>query len=371
MMIPVSEPFELKKSKKYLLDCIASGWVSSQGPYIQKFEDKFADFLGVKYAVTTTSGTTAIHLALASIDLKPKDEVIVPTFTMLSSVTPILYLNARPVFVDCTPDSWTMDVGKVEKKITSKTKAIIAVHIYGHPADMDPLIKLAKKYHLYLIEDAAESLGSRYKNRKTGSIGDLSCFSFYANKLITTGEGGIVATNDSRLAGRLRLLKDMAHSSTQRFLHEELGYNYRFTNLQAALGYSQILTIQKRIRLKKQMAGLYVKYLKNIKALTLPVELPWASSTYWMYGILVNPVYGITRNQLADKLRRYGIDTRNFFIPMHRQPVLKKMGLVPRESFPVSDDISQRGLYLPSAIGIKKETIKKICQKIQLIYEKM
>ena len=238
--IPVNEPAISKNALKYVTDCIKTGWVSSSGKYLKDFEEKFAKFLGVKHAITTTNGTTALHLAILALGIKKGVEVILPSHTMMSSAAAIVYTGATPVLVDVERDSWNMDVSQIEEKISKRTKAIMPVHIYGHPVDMDPIIALAKKYHLYIIEDAAESTGAEYKRKLTGTLGDIGCFSFYANKIITTGEGGMMVTNNDKIANHARLLKDMAHSPQKRFLHKEIGFNFRMTNLQAALGVAQL-----------------------------------------------------------------------------------------------------------------------------------
>ncbi len=365
MFIPVAQPVITKNAKKYLLDCIDSGWVSSKGPYVERFEKAFAEYHGVRFATTTTSGTTALHLALVALRIGNGDEVIVPTFTMIAPVFAILYTGAKPVLVDCEKLTWNMDVSQIEKKINEKTKAIIAVHIYGHPVDMDPVLELAKKYNLSIIEDAAEGLGSLYKGKKVGSFGDVSCFSFYANKLVTTGEGGIVLTKDKTLHERLKRLKDMSHSFKRRFLHTEVGYNFRMTNLQAALGLAGFEIIKQSIQKKRKIAKLYLQSLKHIDGLFLPVEMPWAKHIYWMFCILLNGSFRMSRQAFRKKLLSRAIETRDFFIPMHRQPALLKMGLFKKESYPVADDIYERGIYLPSGLMLTDKEIRYVCKSIK------
>ncbi len=363
--IPVNEPAISKNALKYVTDCIKTGWISSSGQYLKDFEEKFAEYLGVKHAITTTNGTTAIHLAILALGIKKGDEVILPSHTMMSSAAAIVYTGATPVLVDVERDSWNMNVSQIEKKITKRTKAIMPVHIYGHSVDMDPIIALAKKYHLYIIEDAAESTGAEYKGRLTGTIGNIGCFSFYANKIITTGEGGMIVTNNDKVAAHARLLKDMAHSPQKRFLHKEIGFNFRMTNLQAALGVAQLEEVKKYIQKKRWMAALYNKELSKIKGLTLPIERSWAKSVYWMYGVLVEKDFGLSRDEFMKKLSEKGVDTRTFFIPMHRQPILRKMGLFKGEKYPVSDEIGRRGLYLPSGLAITKKQIEIVCRAIK------
>ena len=363
--IPVNEPAISKNALKYVTDCIKTGWISSSGKYLKDFEQKFSKFLGVKHAITTTNGTTALHLAVLALGIKEGDEVILPSHTMMASVAAIVYTGATPVLVDVERDSWNMDVSQIEKKINKRTKAIMPVHIYGHPVDMDPVIALAKKYRLYIIEDAAESTGAEYKGKQTGTIGDIGCFSFYANKIITTGEGGMMVTDNDKVADHARLLKDMAHSPQKRFLHKEIGFNFRMTNLQAALGVAQLEEVKKYIQKKRWMAALYNKRLSKIEGLTLPIEHDWAKNVYWMYGILVEKDFGISRDEFMQKLFRKGIDTRTFFIPMHRQPALRRLGLFKGEKYPVSDEIGRLGLYLPSGLAITKEQIEIVCRAIK------
>lgn len=362
--IPVNEPQIAKNALRYVTDCIKTGWISSTGSYIKLFEKNFAEYLGARHAITTTSGTSALHLALASLGIKKGDEVILPAHTMMSSAAAVVYTGATPVLIDVERDTWNININQIADKITKNTKAIMPVHIYGHPVDMDPILALARKYKLWVVEDAAESTGAEYKRRKTGTIGDIGCFSFYANKIITTGEGGMLVTNDDKIAARARLLKDMAHSPKQRFLHEEIGFNYRMTNLQAALGVAQLEEIEKYIRKKRWMGSLYSEMLSKIKGITLPVERPWAKNVYWMYAVLIEDSFGISRDNSMKKLGDRGVDTRTFFVPIHRQPALRKLGLFKGEKYPVSDEIAKKGLYLPSGLTINEKQIRAVCKVI-------
>ena len=365
--IPVNEPAISKNALKYVTSCIKTGWISSAGNYLKDFEEKYAKFLGVKHAITTTNGTTALHLALLALGIKKGDEVILPSHTMMSSAAAIVYTGATPVLVDVESDTWNMDVSQIEKKINKRTKVIMPVHIYGHPVDMNFVIDLAKKYQLYIVEDAAESIGAKYKGKLTGTLGDIGCFSFYANKIITTGEGGMIVTSNDKIAKHARLLKDMAHSPQKRFLHKEIGFNFRMTNIQAALGVAQLEEVNKYIQKKRWMADLYNKKLSKIKGLTLPTERGWAKNVYWMYGIMVEKEFGITRDEFMQRLYQKEIDTRTFFIPLHRQPALKRLGLFKGEKYPVSDEISRKGLYLPSGLAITEKQIKTVCITIENI----
>ncbi len=364
MRIPVNEPIITAEAKKFVNEALDSGWVSSAGKYIEEFEREFAKFIGVKHAITTTNGTTALHLALASLDIKEGDEVIVPTFTMVASVDAILYTGATPVFIDCEPDTFCMDVSQLEKKITKKTKAIMPVHIYGHPVDMDPLLEIAKKYDLSVVEDAAEVHGATYKGKMCGSMGHMNAFSFYGNKIITTGEGGMVVTNDDKLAARARTLKDLAHSPKKRFWHEEIGYNYRMTNMQAALGLGQLQHVHEFVEKKQWMAREYEKGIKAIKGIKVPTTKEYATNVYWMYAILVDDQFPMTKDELRAALIEKGIDTRDFFYSVASMP-LGKPFVKPGEKFPVAEDIEKRGLYLPSGLAITQEQIAYVCSAIK------
>jgi perosamine synthetase len=373
-MIPVNEPLLGKEEVNKVLTCLKTNWISSQGKYLNEFEEKFAQYCGLRYGICTTSGTTALHLALATLGIGPGDEVLIPTFTMAATAFAVCYCGATPVGIDSESETYNIDLEKVsdylwkqEKKGKVKVKAILPVHLYGHPVDMDPLLDMAGRFSIPVIEDAAEAHGAEYKGRKCGSFGAFGCFSFYANKIITTGEGGMVVTDDPGLAEKARRLKDLAHSTGKRFLHTDLGFNYRMTNLQAALGVAQLKKIDRHIQKKRWMAKEYEKGLKGIPGLRLPIEKPWAKSVYWMYGILVEKEFGRTRDELMGWLKRQGIDSRSFFVPMHRQPVFnrgarkfKKFG-----SYPVAEKLSAEGFYLPSGLTISREQIEYICRQIK------
>ncbi|MGB8707623.1 MAG: DegT/DnrJ/EryC1/StrS family aminotransferase [Dehalococcoidia bacterium] len=368
-MIPVCEPFLSGKELEYVTDCLKTNWISSQGKYVEQFEQSFAAYCGCEYGISTTSGTTALHLALASLGIGSGDEVIVPAFTMISTAFAIIYTGAKPVLVDAEPETWNIDVTKIEQKITRRTKAILPVHIYGHPCDMEPIMNIAQKYNLHVIEDAAEAHGAEYKGRKAGSIGHVGCFSFYANKIITTGEGGMVVTSDKAIAERARALKDLAFSRQRRFLHTDVGFNYRMTNIQAAIGLAQFEKIDQYVDMRRKNAYLYNDLLKYTPGITLPPEKEWAKNAYWMYSILIDDKFGIGRDELMDELRKKGIDTRTFFIPMHQQPVFQNMGLFNGESYPVAEYLGERGLYLPSSSGLTEKQIEQVCQAIGKIRE--
>lgn len=367
-MIPVCEPFLNGNEKKYLEQCIESGWLSSRGKFIQAFEEGFAKFCECKYGVATTSGTTALHLALVSLGITKGDEVIIPTFTMIATAFAVIYTGAKPVLVDVQPTTWCIEPHSIEKKITKRTKAIIVVHIYGHPCDMEPIVKIARKNKLFVIEDAAQAHGAKYKGKPVGSFGDIACFSFYANKIITTGEGGMVVTNNKKLYERARKLCNLAFGKV-RFLHHHIGYNYRITNLQAAIGLAQLEKIDQYIARRRNNAYCYNRYLSSIKGIKLPPEMPWAYNVYWMYGILVTASYGKNRKDLQKFLLENGVETREFFIPMHRQPVFHKLGLFKKEKYPVADELSKRGFYLPSSSNLREKEIKYVSSLIKRFRE--
>ncbi|MDI6704282.1 MAG: DegT/DnrJ/EryC1/StrS family aminotransferase [bacterium] len=383
-MIPVNEPLIREKELEYITECIKTGWISSQGRFIEEFEEKFSKYIGTKHGVAVSNGTVALQLALRALNLEPGSEIIIPTFTIISCALACIYNNLKPVLVDSEPDTWNMDVSQIEGKITPKTKAIMPVHIYGHPVDMDAVVKIAKKYDLYIVEDAAEVHGAEYRSqnsevrgqkaggeriewRKAGSFGDISCFSFYANKIITTGEGGMVLTNDDKLADRLKRLRNLAFLQKKRFYHKELGFNFRMTNLQAAIGVAQMERIDEHVQIKRRNAKLYTQLLTDTPYLQLPTEKPWAKNVYWMYGIVVDESTGYDGEQFTKSLAEKGITTRPFFYPIHLQPVFKDMGLYEGESYPVAERIARQGLYLPSGLTLTEEQIEKVAIVVKTI----
>jgi len=369
-VIPVNEPLISTNASKYIQDCLDSGWVSSAGEYINRFEKSFSNFIGTKYAVTTTSGTSALHLALASMGIGPGDEIIMPDLTIISCALAPIYLGAKPVMVDVEYPTGNIDPAKIEKKITKRTKAIMVVHLYGHSANLEAILKISKKYKIPIIEDAAEAHGAVLKIdgvwKKVGSIGEVSCFSFYGNKIVTTGEGGMVLTNSPKIFDKACLLKDLAHVPGERFLHREIGYNFRMTNLQAALGLAQLEEVNKYVKKKRWMARLYTEGLKEVDFLEIPKEAPYAKSVYWMYAPRVKKDARITREELCRKLKERGVDTRTYFIPLHLQPVLKKLKLS-KGNYLVSTDLSQRGFYLPSGLAITEKQINQVVSAIKEI----
>jgi perosamine synthetase len=368
-MILVNEPRLDGNEKKYINECIDTGWISSEGPFVKKFEDNFASYLGHTDGIAVCNGTAALEVALFAAGIKEGDEVILPSFTIISCVAAILRLKAMPVLVDCDPDTWCMNVTLIEEKVTSKTKAIMPVHIYGHAVDMDPVMDLASKHNLIVIEDAAEVHGAEYKGKKLGSIGHLSTFSFYPNKLITTGEGGMVLTSDPVMAERARSYRNLCFKPEERFLHDELGYNFRMTNLQAALGVAQLERIELIIELKREMGEYYISKLSKIKGIKTQIEKKWAKQVYWMYCIELDPSLGIDAKYVMSKLREKKIGTRPFFRGMHTQPVFHEMGLFVDEKYPVTDHAYKYGLYLPSGMTITKSQIDTVVTELKSIIE--
>jgi perosamine synthetase len=351
--IPVYEPTITEKEIEYIIRAVKSGWVSSLGEYINKFEDEFAKFVGTKYALTVANGTAGLHLALASLGIKEGDEVIVPDLTFIATANAVKYTGATPIFADIDKETWCISVEDIERKITPRTKAIIPVHLYGHPADMDPIMKIAKRYNLYIIEDCAEAHGAEYKGKKVGSFGHCGVFSFYGNKIITTGEGGMITTNDEKLYEKAKYLRDHAMSKEKRYWHTEIGYNYRMTNIQAALGLAQLERINEIIQKKRQVFEWYKEGLKDLKGIKLNPEKEWAKNVYWMVCLVNENFDEEKRERFMKELKNKGIDTRPFFYPCSMMPMYKQDGFVN----PISYDIYKKGINLPSSANLNKEDI--------------
>lgn len=348
-VIPVNRPSVPKHAKRYLDTCVSSGWFSSEGSYVKSFEETFANTLGGRFASATSSGTASLHLAILALGIGKGDEVILPATTIGSCYFAIWYTGAIAVPVDITPDTYTIDPAQIERAITKKTKAIMVVHLFGHPCDMDPIMKLARKHNLAVIEDAAEAHGASYKGKTLGSIGDIGIFSFYANKIVTTGEGGMVMSNNKALIERVNRLKSLNHSST-RFVHKGIGYNYLMSNMQAAVGLASLEELHQSLKKKQDMATQYKRLLSNIPGLILPVEKPWANSVYWMYAVRIDQKkISKTREEIMEALKKRGIQTRTFFYsPSSAFPTLK---LFKSRAFPVSREVEKTGFYLPSGLG--------------------
>lgn len=366
-MIPVNEPLIEQKEYENILDCLKTGWISSEGKYIKEFEEKWSSYCGMKYGIAVSNGTTALEAAIWCLDLEPGSEIIMPTFTIISCAMAIIRNGHKPVLVDSEPRTWCMDTTKIEEKITDKTKAIMVVHIYGHPVDMDPVINIAQKYNLKIIEDAAEAHGAEYKSLKCGSFGDVSTFSFYANKLITTGEGGMVLTNNELYAERVRSFRNLCFKKERRFYHTELGNNYRLTNMQAAIGAAQTARINEIVEKKRKMGFLYLSLLKDVPNVQLPTEESWAKSVFWMFGIVLDENNKMDLSLFVEKLNGEGVQTRPFFLGMHEQPVFYEKGLFLKENYPVADKLARRGLYLPSGLSLTKEQIETVADKVKKV----
>ena len=365
-IIPVCEPTLGGNEMKYVQQAIETNWISSAGSFIRDFEANFAEACGTRYGIACANGTVAMHLAMATLGLEPGDEVILPTFTMIATINAVTYCGATPVLVDSELDYWQMDVQQVADKITPHTKAVIPVHIYGHPVDMDPLMELAQRYGIAVIEDAAEAHGGEYKGRRCGSLGDAAGFSFYGNKIITTGEGGMITTNDREIAKLAWNLRDHAFSSERHFWHKFVGFNYRMTNLQAAVGLAQVEQMDGFVADRQRNAAEYSRRLRDIPGITTPPEAEWAKNVYWMYGILVDEAqYGMNRDQLRRALADHGIETRTFFIPMHCQPVYWQA--FKGQRYPVADQLCRDGFYLPSASSLPLEELEYVTDVIRAV----
>lgn len=369
-MIPVFEPVFDDSEISAVTEALRRGEISGNfGEALHEFEERFAAYCGCRHGIAVTSGTTALHLAVAAAGIGEGDEVLVSSSTNIATALGVIHNGAIPVPVDSEAVTWNMDLDLVEGLITSKTKAIIPVHIFGHPVDMDRLIEIARRHDLIVIEDCAESHGATVRGRMTGGFGDMGCFSFYANKIITTGEGGMVVTNDDKLAERLRLLRNLGFT-TPRFRHEVAGFNFRMTGYQAAMGVAQLKKIEHILQEKRRVAHTYNKYLSGVAGLQLPAELEWAKNVYWMYGIVVKVEFGMTRNQLVETLRKKGIDTRTFFCPMNQQPCLQERRGFRATPCPVADQLWETGLYLPSTYTLSESTIQNISDVIREAQEK-
>lgn len=358
-MILVNEPLLNGNEKKYLEECIDTGWISSEGPFIKSFEEKMAAVAGRKYGIAVSNGSVALDAAVVALGLEKGDEVILPTFTIISCAAAIVRAGLKPVLVDSDPVTWNMNVSSIEAKITKRTKAIMVVHIYGLPVDMDPVLQLAEKHGLKIIEDAAEMHGQTYKGKPVGSFGDISTFSFYPNKHITTGEGGMILTDDPKLAEKCRSLRNLCFMPQKRFYHEELGFNFRMTNMQAALGVAQLERLHDFVKIKRAMGNQYTSLLKGISSIQLPLQkTDYAENIYWVYGIVLKADISFDAEEAMKKLATEKIGTRPFFWPMHEQPVFHKMGLFLNEKYPVAENIARRGFYIPSGLALTPEQIE-------------
>lgn len=359
-MIPVFAPWLSDNVRRYVLDCVDSGWISSLGEYVGRFEREFARFCEARHGVACSNGTTALHLALVTLGIGPGDEVLVPDLTFVATANVVRYTGATPVLVDADPVTWTLDPADARRKVTSRTRAIIPVHIYGHPVDLDPLLELAAQHDLSVVEDAAEAHGARYKGRRVGAIGRIGAFSFYGNKIITTGEGGMLVTNDPALAERAAFLRDHAMDPRRRYYHPEIGFNYRMTNIQAAIGCAQLEQAEAILDRRKAIAAAYYAGIADVPGLTLPPAAPWAENVYWMYSVLIEPAFGRDREAVREGLRARGVDSRPFFVPLHELPPYRSDA-----PFPRATALSRRGINLPSGTGLTLDEIATVCRALR------
>lgn len=372
-LIPVNEPLLERRDLEYVSECVTTGWVSSAGRFIDEFEAGWAKYCGRKFGIAVCNGTVALQAAVAALDLQPGDEVIMPTFTIISCAQAIVSCGAKPVLVDSERQTWTMDVAQVEQKLTTRTRAIMPVHIYGHPVDMQPILELAERHGLSVIEDAAEAHGAEYlplgsssgQWARCGSFGAISAFSFYANKLITTGEGGMMLTDDRNIAERLRSLRNLCFEPQRRFYHQHLGFNFRMTNLQAALGVAQLERMDQIVQRKRWMGEMYTERLKDLEQIQPQVQQSWARGVYWMYGLLLTPAAKFDALELALRLRTEGVETRPFFLGMHEQPVFRDRGWYTGEAYPVAERIARYGLYLPSGLALTEAQIDRTVRAVR------
>ena len=366
--IPVCEPTLGGRELEYVSEAITTNWISSAGSYINRFEESFASACDAAHGVACTSGTTALHLAMAVLGLGPGDEVIIPTFTMIATPNCVRYTGATPVLVDSEPETWNFDLNQVADAIGPKTCAIVPVHTYGHPVDMDALNELADEHGLWIVEDAAEAHGARYKGRRVGSLADAGCFSFYGNKIITTGEGGMITTDNQEFADLARNLRDHAFSEERHFWHRYVGFNYRMTNLQAAVGLAQAELLDDYVAARRRNAVLYTQLLTDVEGITTPPEVGEVENVFWMYGVMVEPdAFGLDRDQLRDALAERGVETRTFFIPIHFQPVYYEQ--FRDRSFPVAEELCAKGLYLPSASSLTEAQVRYVAEAVREIQE--
>ena len=366
--IPVNQVLLDGNERKYLNECIDTGWISSEGPFVRRFEEQFARRVGRKHGIAVANGSVALDAAVAALGLGPGDEVILPAFTIISCAAAVVRAGATPVLVDSDPRTWNMSVEAIEPRITARTQSILVVHIFGLPADLDPILRLAAKHGIAVIEDAAEMHGQGYRGRPCGSFGEISTFSFYPNKHVTTGEGGMILTDDAALAERCRGLRNLCFRAKKRFVHEELGWNFRMTNLQAAVGVAQLERLDDFVARKRRMGKLYSELLAEIRGVQLPLAASeYADNIYWVYGILLEEAARLDAEECTRRLRELAIETRPFFWPMHEQPVFRRMGLFAGESYPVAERLGRRGFYLPSGLGLTEEQIRRVAECVRSV----
>jgi perosamine synthetase len=366
--IPVNEPVLDGNERKYLNQCIDSGWISSEGPFVEEFEKRFAARVGRKHGIAVCNGSAALEAAAAAVGISHGQQVIMPTFTIISCASAITRLHALPRLVDCDQETWNMDVNAIESRLTPDTKAIMVVHIYGLPVNMDPVLELAEKHSVTIIEDAAEMIGQTYRGRPCGSFGLVSTFSFYANKHVTTGEGGMIVTDDDAIADRCRSLRNLAFTPPRRFVHHELGWNFRMTNLQAAVGLAQLERLDEFIGRKRHIFARYTELLEGIEGVSLPLpRTDYAENINWVFGVVLDDNVPFDAAEAISRLAKLGIGARPFFWPMHEQPVFRGMGLFSGDSHPVAERIARRGFYLPSGLALTDDQMIRVAAGLRQI----
>ncbi|TSA08177.1 MAG: DegT/DnrJ/EryC1/StrS family aminotransferase [Deltaproteobacteria bacterium] len=366
--IPVNTPLLNGNEKKYLNACIDTGWISSEGPFVREFEEQFAALMGRRHGIAVANGSVALDAAVAALGLGPGDEVILPTFTIISCAAAVVRAGAKPVLVDSDPLTWNLEVSQVEAKLTLRTRAVMVVHTYGLPVDMDPLLALKEKYGFLLLEDAAEMHGQTYRGRPCGSFGEISTFSFYPNKHITTGEGGMIVTDDPQLAEKCRSLRNLCFQPGKRFVHEELGWNFRLSNLQAALGLAQMERLEEFVARKRHMGRRYRELLAGVPGLQLPLEqTDYAENIYWVYGVVLEDNLGFDAEEAMARLAACQVGTRPFFWPMHEQPVFRKRGWFLDERYPVAERLARRGFYLPSGLALTDAQMERVADAVRQV----
>lgn len=368
--VPVNEPLLNGNEKKYLCECIDTGWISSEGPFVKEFEEKMSAIADRKYGIAVSNGTAALEVAVQALGIKEGDEVIMPAFTIISCAMAVTKVGAIPVLVDSDMYTWNMNAGEIESKITSRTKAIMVVHLYGLPAEVDKILALAKKYNLKVIEDAAEMHGQTYYGRPCGSFGDISTFSFYPNKHITTGEGGMVVTDDEELAERCRMIRNLCFRKDIRYIHDEISDNYRFTNLQAAVGLAQVERLSEFVIKKREMGRYYTELLKDVKGLILPIQkTDYADNIYWVYGLVLEEEVPADNKLIQKLLAEEGIGSRTFFWCMHQQPVYQKQGKFVNETYPNAEYLARKGFYIPSGLALTREQMGKVVMAVRKVLD--
>jgi perosamine synthetase len=361
--IPLSAPSLGRKELEYVIDCLESTWISSAGKYVDRFEQAYAEIAGTKHAIACSNGTVALHLALVALGLRPGDEVLVPTLTFVACANSVVYCGGKPVFVDVDREIWSIDASKLEAQITEKTRGIIAVHLRGHPADMDAIVAIARRHGLFVVEDAAQSHGAQMRGRPVGSLGDIATFSFYGNKMITTGEGGMITTDNDDLAKQIRLLKNQGMTKEHRYWHPVVGYNYRLTNLQAAIGVAQLERLAELLARHREVASWYKEALTGVRGLWWQREKEWARHAWWQFVVIVEDEFGADRDAVINRLQANGVDARRLYYPMHQQPIYEESAR--GRKYPVADYLAARGVCLPTWSGLKREDVRYVCEQLR------